>query len=402
MTIDDEHTLDRDDAISVEVDGEGVRVGVHISDAGALIPTGGPVDREADRRMATLYLPEGGIPMLPPALVSRTGSLDPGETRPALSLLTTLSESGEVLDWSVTPSIVQSEAALSYQDADRALEAGGDPRRPSLAILERAATALRRRRQEAGALVIERVELAVSVHESGRVDVSLRRSTPATELVSELMVLCNSLLAEFCRSERIPAAFRSQPQPDIDDPRDAGSQDAPPPAPQLRRYLMMRRLRPADIDVQPAPHAGLGVRAYIQATSPLRRYPDLVMQRQVSHYLAAGSPLYSEEEIASVAQRAEVQIRELTAIEEERKRYWFLKYLRQSRLELPDSGDAALFKAVVLDSERGRSALLELADFPFRLRARLSSPAAPGDTVTLRLHTVDLWRRVGQWVHEPG
>ena len=400
LTIDDEHTSDRDDALSVETEDTSVRLGIHIADAGALIPVGGPVDREADRRMATLYLPEGGIPMLPEHLVRSAGSLDPGETRAALSLLATLSDSGEVLDWNITPSVVRSDAALSYMDADRALEEDSDPFHSPLAALGQAARALRRGREEAGALIIERAELNVGVDESGRVELALRRSTPANELVSELMVLCNSLMAEFCRAEGIPAAFRSQPAPDLSDLPDAETPDAAPRSPQLQRYLMMRRLRPADIDVEPAPHAGLGVKVYIQATSPLRRYPDLVMQRQISHYLTAGTPLFSEEQIASVAQRAEVQIRELAGLEEARKRYWFLKYLQQTRLE-QDAADGTLFEAVALDVPPGRSALLELADYPFRFRARLVAPSTPGQTVTVRLHGVDLWRRVGQWVHEP-
>ena len=379
VTIDDEHTLDRDDAISVEVDGEGVRVGVHISDAGALIPTGGaggPRGRPAD-----------GDPLPPrrrhPDAAARSGEPD-RQPRPGRD--TTGPESAhDAIGVGRGPGLERHP--LNRPERGGPLLPGRRPRpggrwRPKAPIAGHPGTrrdgstsqttGSRRpgnRTRRAGrqrARIGPSRRFAAPVHAGDRAG---KRAHGAVQLTAGPSSAAPSA---------IPAAFRSQPQPDIDDPRDAGSQDAPPPAPQLRRYLMMRRLRPADIDVQPAPHAGLGVRAYIQATSPLRRYPDLVMQRQVSHYLAAGSPLYSEEEIASVAQRAEVQIRELTAIEEERKRYWFLKYLRQSRLELPDSGDAALFKAVVLDSERGRSALLELADFPFRLRARLSSPGGAG------------------------
>ena len=133
---------------------------------------------------------------------------------------------------------------------------------------------------------------------------------------------------------------------------------------------------------------------------PLRRYPDLVMQRQISHFLSAGKPFYPTESVASVLQRAEVQLRELSRLEEERKRYWFLKYLQQSRLEGPDTPeDSALFPAVVLENEPRRKALLVLADFPFRVRAELPHTCTPGDTVTLRLHGVDLWRRLGDFVH---
>jgi exoribonuclease-2 len=152
---------------------------------------------------------------------------------------------------------------------------------------------------------------------------------------------------------------------------------------------------PAYLDLIPAPHAGLGVPVYLQATSPLRRYPDLVMQRQISHYIVAGKELYAEEEIASVAQRAEVQLRELMGIEEQRKRYWFIKFLEQSL----DRGQENRFAAVVLENEPRQLALLELVEYPFRLRADLQRPYEPGEVATLRLCGVDKWRRVGQWVH---
>lgn len=389
FTIDDETTEDRDDAISIEERDEGAVVGIHIADAGALIPAGGAVDREADRRMATLYVPDGNVAMLPSTAV-RAGSLDPGETRAALSMTARVSGSGEVTDWAVAPSIVRSDGALSYARGDRALEDADDERHRTLSGLARVASALRRRREDAGAVLVDRAELVVRVVDSGRVEVSVRRSTPAAEVVAELMILCNSLLADFCRKERLPAVYRSQ------QPADLGDLAVQTEMPlQLRRYLTMRRLVPADLDLTPAPHAGLGLAAYIQATSPLRRYPDLVMQRQISHYLSSGKALYTEEEMASVAQRAAVQLRELAGIEEQRKRYWFLKYLEQSLTE----GEDGLFEAVVLENEPRRPALLELAEYPFRIRAEVPSPHGPGQTVTLRLHGVDLWRRVGQWVH---
>ena len=141
----------------------------------------------------------------------------------------------------------------------------------------------------------------------------------------------------------------------------------------------------------PTPHVGLGVDAYIQATSPLRRYPDLVMQRQISHFLTVGEPVYSADDISLVAKRAEVQLRDLSRIEEARRRYWFLKYLMLTRLDAPDEAD--LFTAYALENEPRRLAALDLDDYPFRVRADLPNSIEPGTTVTLKLTGVDLWRR---------
>ena len=404
VTIDDEDAEDRDDALSLEVQAEGTdpvasgyRIGVHIADAGALIPQGGAIDREADRRMATVYLPERTIGMLPPGFSQRVGSLDPGEARLSISVLATVEPSGEVTEWEVTPSAVRSRAALSYDDVDQALMDAGSSWHKMLSGLSQVARAWRGKREAAGAINVDQPEMAVRAHPSGHVEVKiLERASPARQLVSELMILCNSLLAEFCGREGLPAVYRSQASPDLDalgyDPR-AGPQGP------LQRYLLLKRLTPAGLTVTPAPHGGLGVPAYIQASSPLRRYPDLVMQRQISHFLGTGQTLYETDRVESVGQRAEVQLREVSRLEDERKRYWFLKYLEQTRLdETGPAGDLDLFAATVLENEARRRALLELTEFPFRLRAELSPASAPGDTVTLSLQGVDLWRRFGHFV----
>ena len=110
-------------------------------------------------------------------------------------------------------------------------------------------------------------------------------------------------------------------------------------------------------------------------------------------------PLYSTEEIASVAGRADVQLRELSRIEEDRRRYWFLKRIK-GQAEEPDGRDV-VFDAVVLENEPRRIALLELADYPFRVRAQLPDSIATGDAVVLQLRGTDLWQRIGHFIHVP-
>ena len=399
VTIDDVETEDRDDALSLEVEPYGYRIGVHIADAGRLIAPDSSLNGEADRRMATLYIPEGKVSMLPARISGQLGSLVPHERRLAVSVLIHLNEGGDILKWEVAPSVVCSHAALSYQDADEAIEESSHPWHNTLAELNRAARALCRKRLEAGALLFDQREMRISVSPSGEIDVRVARRTPARQLVAELMILCNSLLAQFCLKEGLPATYRSQSIPDLADLGVDTSAATVIEGDPARMYQLMRRLPSVELSTTPAAHAGLGVPAYIQATSPLRRYPDLAMQRQISHFLSAGEPLYSEEATASIAARAEVQLRELSKIEDERRRYWFLKYLQKTRLAAPDNGGGEdTFQAVVLANQPRRTALLELCEYPFRVRAELVATQVPGDTVTLRLHGVDLWRRTGQFV----
>ena len=397
FTVDDSTTQDRDDAVSVEMDesGEVRRIGIHVSDAGALIARGGVVDEEAARRMATLYLPEGKVPMVPPTLSDGTGSLLPGSPRQVLSVMVRLDETGAPAGQEVVLGRIVVDTALSYDEADAAVADRGHPWHATLTAVRRVTDGLRRQRDARGAVTLDRPELSIDAANPDEVAVRVvQRSAPARDMVAELMILCNSVLAEYCKSHGIPALYRAQETADAPD----GVEDMPEGP--FRWHRMMRRLPPADVGLAPAAHGGLGVPAYVQATSPLRRYPDLVLQRQIGHFMLTGRTLYAHEEVAAVGQRAAAQLRELARLEEDRKRHWFLKYLRQTYLS--EGGPREdIFEAVVLDNRPNRKALAELVRYPFRVRVELPPDRAPGDTVPLRLHSVDLWRREPHLVHEP-
>ena len=241
FTIDDADTKDRDDALSIQRnDGEKWQVGIHVTDAGGLIAPESPLDTEADRRMSSVYLPEQTIPMLPSAVSTDRGSLNPGELRPALTVFVDLSDEGEVLDWKVVRSFICSREALSYEKADAALADTAHALNSDLRALHHMSLALRTRREQRGALSLDRDELSVKVDDGGEIYVSVvPRSAPARSLVQEYMVLCNSLLARYCAENDLPAPFRSQSAADVADIR-AQMPDGP-----LRWYMMTRRLQPA-------------------------------------------------------------------------------------------------------------------------------------------------------------
>ena len=420
VTIDDADTQDRDDALSLErLDSSNVpsppggrsgwgqaqeyRLGIHITDAGALIPQDSVLDEVANLRIASLYIPDRKIPMLPTAVSHDKGSLEAGKRRAALSLLADINADGEILNYEVKPSIITSDAALSYDEANAAIATGDHSYHELLASLYTLTEALKRKREAAGAVGIDRAELLIKIVSSDDVEVKVvQRNSPAREMVAECMVLCNSLLASFCAERDIPASYRSQTAPDL---TDLGA-DLPPGVDigddgPLRQHLMLRRFAPAQSGTTAAPHGGLGVPAYIQATSPLRRYPDMVMQRQITHYLSTGEPLYGAEDITSVAGRADVQLRAMGKLEDERRRYWLLKFFKLRMEQAPDDKEASPFKAIVLENQPRRSAMLELVDYPFRVRARLPDAIPPGATVILRLHSVDLWEKRANFIHEP-
>ena len=387
ITIDHADTLDRDDALSAEMLSEGrIRIGIHIADAGALVPVGGDIDLEAYGRMATLYTPETRIPMIPKALSEGHASIAPGQSRRAVTVLATIAD-GKVVDWEMFRSWIRSSKALCYEEADSILLAGTGEFFPQLKALVTAAGQLRARRVEAGAIALERPEISLKIADRStpraRVSVTvLPRSTPARQAVMEMMVLCNRLMAEFCVTNSIPAAYRVQPQA-APVPMDLSDDYNP-----VAHYQFMRSTRPAEISTSPGRHHGLGVAQYLQATSPIRRYLDLMMHRQITALLGGDQPPYPEEAVSALARRADIRIGELSSIEGQRRRYWILRYLSQRAAEGRTDYDA-----VALDTERRGPALLELAEFPFRVRAWLTGGVGAGDTLTLRLSEVDLWRR---------
>ncbi len=399
FTIDNADTADRDDAFSVErIDGR-YRLGIHIADAASLVAPGGELCAEASRRATSLYLPETVVPMLPPRLSESIGSLEPGSLRPALSVLAEITEDGEIVDWEIVSSVVRSDAALSYDQVDS--DAGDDAGewRKLIAALDRIAAARGRLRARGGAVSFSRPEMELSVDARGEIDVKVvDRASMSRRLVSELMVLCNCLMAKFCAANGIPAAYRTQAAAESPPLVQDWDQEYDP----VREFSAARHLSPAKLSSKPDRHGGLAVPEYIQATAPLRRYPDLVMQRQIGRFIRTGTHLYSAEEVLAIATSADAQIRELARIERQRKRYWFLKYLRRNRAGQAGNGGASnVFQAVVLERRERGPSTIELLEYPFRTRIQLTDRDSPGDQVAVRLHDVDLWTRSAHFIREP-
>lgn len=399
VTIDNADTADRDDAFSLERLAGRYRLGIHIADAAALVEPGGALCAEASRRSASLYLPESVIPMLPPRISESVGSLEPGELRPALSVLAEVAEDGEVLDWEIVSSIVRSDAALSYNSADRQVRYDSGEWQELLAVLDRFGTARGRQRERAGAISFRRPEMELSVDAIGEIDVKvIDRTSMSRRLVSELMILANCLMAKFCVENQIPAAYRTQEATGGPVLARGLDQEYDP----VREFSAVRQLSPAKLSADPKGHGGLGVPEYIQATAPLRRYPDLVMQRQIGHFIRTGAQLHQAEEILAIASASDVQIRELARIERQRQRYWFLKYLRQNRTgHGGNGGPTNVFRAVVLESRDRRPSTIELLEYPFRTRIHLTERDSPGDQIEVRLHGLDLWTRSAHFIREP-
>jgi len=371
ITIDGERTRDFDDALSLEETDSGWRLGVHIADVSALVKPHTPLDKEAQERATSIYLPEHRLPMLPEEISEDILSLLAGQERPALSFLVNLSQEAEILDWEIRPSIIRVKERLTYQEVDGLL-----PQKPQLASLHRITNLLRERRLAQGGYELKLPEVWVYFSPQGEIHVTVEdQETPAHSLVAEAMVLANWLSARFLAEQGVPAIYRSQPEP-----REAINRQEVKGL--LELYRDRRRLSRVVMDLSPQPHWGLGVAYYTLATSPIRRYLDLVIHRQLLAYLC-GEPLpYNHEELGQILTAIEPAMRRAGFLKTRRLRYWLLKYL---------AGRVGQKKeALVLEALPHRYRLL----FPdIHLEVFLPAPATlklnPGDLVLVRLERVN-------------
>jgi len=339
FTIDGAFTRDYDDALSLEHKDGVFEVGIHIADVAGVVPEDSPLDLEARYRGASMYLPRRQIPMLPPSLSQDTLSLKKGCDRPAVSLLCRLGSEGELLGYRFTPSIIQVKQQLTYEEGNGRIGQDG-----LFSEMHRLATAFQQKRVESGALVLSFPEVSIRVDEDGTVSLrAFDQDTPARMLVAEFMILYNWLAAVFCREQRIPILYRGQAE--ASERLNRGDMDH-----LFFVFMQRRKLQPMMVSTEPAQHAGLGLDAYTNVSSPIRRYMDLVVQRQIRSRLL-GSPLpYDEEALEGIRMTVQSSLKDMAMVRRNRTRYWVLKYLRQNR--------GQPLNALVLWSTRSRHRLL--------------------------------------------
>jgi exoribonuclease-2 len=317
MTIDGQSTLDFDDAISIEDHGDHYRLGVHIVDVGHFVKKGDLIDREAIARGSSIYMPDQKIPMLPTSLAEDLCSLKAGQLRPAISILVNLTRFSEIIDYEIVPSMIKVEHQLTYYDVNTI---GDDDQR--IIILRDIAEKFRQKRMAGGAVQITLPDINVWVGNNGEITVSrINRESPARMLVSEIMIMANWLMAKFLAKHNIPAIYRSQKGP-----RERLYKGAEGTL--FQNCMQRKMLSRFVLGTEPENHSGLGLNAYVTATSPIRKYFDLATQRQIRAVLGLEAPSTSEE-IDGMIQVLELPMSHVMKLQRNRHRYWLLKYLEK-------------------------------------------------------------------------
>jgi exoribonuclease-2 len=333
LTIDGQDTLDFDDALSIEDLGDHYLLGIHISDVGAHIRKGDTIDREALSRASSIYMPDRKIPMIPADMSEDLCSLVAGCKRSAISIMVKITRGGDIINSDIFASVISVDRQLSYSDANAMAESD-----PEITLLHTIGRLLRRKRMDDGAVHISLPEISIQVDEAGSPTVArVEREAPSRMLISEIMILANSVMADFLKAHNMPAVFRSQPAPrERLYQGDNGSL--------FQNWMQRKLLSRFALGTKAERHDGLGLDAYVTATSPIRKYYDLINQRQIRAVLGFEAP-YPEEEVAALLQRLEHPMGYVPRLQFSRNRYWLLKHL-ETRIGQKE-------EAIVLSKRKG-------------------------------------------------
>jgi ribonuclease R len=448
VTIDPPDARDHDDAVWGERrrDG-GFRILIAIADVAHYVREGTTLDQEAFSRGVSVYLPDRAIPMLPPEISSTMASLVPDEDRLTMAVEVDLAPDGAVVGHRFVQGVIRSRARLDYAGVARALgwtdaaarSEAAEGFLPMLELLAECTGRLRSRRRKRGSLDFDLPEpkVLLDVTTGAPTEVSRQKGDPgvrkAYRLIEDLMLLANEVVAAHLEAEEIPTVYRVHGEPDEDrlgkfaklatslghvldvedaaDPRRLakflrkveGSPEAGP-----LNYLLLRSMQQAIYSVDNIGHFGLGAKAYLHFTSPIRRYPDLLVHRVVKELLAGRSDRSGEREDGLRTAAAESSKNERAAADLERDvidlyRVFLVRDRVGEEFEgtvsgVADHGFYATFDDPFVDAlipvERLSDDFYELNELGLRLVGqRTGRSFGLGDRVTVRLEEASIERR---------
>ena len=322
VTIDGETARDFDDAVSLEELPNGrLLLGVHIADVSYYVRQGSPLDEEALQRGTSVYFPERAIPMLPERLSNDICSLKPREDRLTMSALIELHRNGRIIDYTLTPSVIHSRERMTYTAVNEIITnpegetaATYSHVKDMLLKMHELTLLLIKRREERGAIDFDLPEAELWFNDEGQIGgIARSERNIAHRLIEEFMLLANETVASHLESLNVPLLYRIHEEPNPEKIEEFAeiaasfghkfSMHGPIPQrgfQQLAReiqdkpeermlsYLMLRSMQRARYTPQNAGHFGLAMKTYTHFTSPIRRYPDLIVHRILREVIEGG------------------------------------------------------------------------------------------------------------------
>ncbi|QNJ11404.1 ribonuclease catalytic domain-containing protein [Synechococcus sp. M16.1] len=376
-SLDDAGTREIDDALSLERRDGVDWIWIHIADPSRLIDIDSPLDQEARRRATSLYLAEGVMPMLPLELAAGPLSLRAGQRCAALSVAVRLDGDGAVAEQRIARSWIRPRYGLTYTDGDELIELA-PPGDEALSDLSGLLMLRMRWRRSKGAVMFDRPEGRFRLSD-GALTLQVIDPSPSRLMVSEAMLLMGAVVAGFGQEHSLPLPFRSQPAAELPS---SDELDRIPEGP-ARDAAIKRCLSRGVQGTRAMPHFSLGLEAYVQATSPIRRYADLVAHRQIIAQLSALAPM-DEERLREVIDDLDDPLRQSIQISREDQRHWQQVWFAEHQ--------NTVWSAVFLRWLRpqDRLALVHVSELAMDLVGCVSAAdPAPGDALELRVGRAD-------------
>lgn len=342
FTIDSADSKDLDDAISIEKTKSGYRLGVHIADVSHYVKQGSPLNKEAFLRGCSIYFANRVIPMLPKQLSNGICSLNPNEDRLCLSVFLKLNKKAELVDFEFTKSVIRSRVKGVYKEVNKLLEGNATDELkqkyaevlPTLPIFYELYQKRKDIKQERGAPQIITEESKILVDKNGHiVDIKKRVSGEAEGLIEECMLLANEAAAKLALKNHLPFVYRVHEKPAAEKIADLKAMlarfgiDNPEIRPGLKAKALaklledtkdsplqliinmqvLRSMSKARYDDRPLGHYALVLSDYAHFTSPIRRYPDLVVHQIISEYLISHSAAECKKRFKKIAADSALQ-----------------------------------------------------------------------------------------------
>ena len=377
-TIDDESTTEIDDGLSIEYLDDGTaKIWVHIADPTRLVAPEDELDLEARRRSTSLYLPTGMVSMFPKELATGPMSLVEGQVCCALSFGVVLDEEGGIKEYEIHSSLIKPTYRLTYDDVDEMLHLKIQ-NEPEIADLAQKSQLRREWRKAQGAIQIKMPESVIKV-KNEEVTIDLIDSSRSRQLVAEMMILAGQIGGKFGTENNLPLPFRGQPQPELP-PEEELLQLPPGPT----RFCAIRSCMPrSEMSMSPIRHASLGLDSYVQVTSPIRRYTDLLSHFQIKAYLRGEELPFDREALQEIVYSVSSSSYEATLVERQTNRYWSLEYLRRNTECV---WDVLVLRWLREDENLG---LILIEDLGMELPHRFDRPVTLGERMEMQVTRAD-------------
>ncbi|XP_075509227.1 ribonuclease II, chloroplastic/mitochondrial [Primulina tabacum] len=377
--IDVDEADELDDALSATRLQDGrIKIWIHVADPTSLVEAGTVIDKEALKRGTSVFLPTATYPMFPEKLAMEGMSLKQGKQCKAVSVSVILHSDGSIAEYSVENSIIKPTYMLTYESASELLHLNLEEEVELRLLSEAAALRLQWRRQQ-GSVDTSTIETRIKVSNLDDPEPLIKlyvenQADPAMQLVSEMMILCGEVIATLGSLKKIPLPYRGQPQSSMDTSAFAHLPGGP-----VRSSAIIKLMRAAELDFRkPIRHGILGLPGYVQFTSPIRRYLDLLAHYQVKAFLRGDSPPFSAGQLEGMASMVNMTTRVVKKLTSSSLRYWIIEYLRREP-------KGRKFSALVLRFIKDRVAAILITEVGLQSSAWVSLGVHVGDEVKVQV-----------------